>query len=1716
MIKRGDVKTILDCLNMWSGCRSSRSAFIFLDSNGEQIADVTFSQLKQRSLAVAHELLKIAVPGERAVLFFQSGLEFIYAFLGCLYAGVVAVPIPPPQGKRQISRVNSILEDADSSVILSTKAIRLNVSKIEQREPLLSKRLWIEVEGLSVNHSVDLVMPEENQLAFLQYTSGSTSLPKGVMISHRQLVYNECAIAEAFEHHDESKVVGWLPFYHDMGLIGNVLHPIFLGITSVLMAPATFLQNPFLWLKAISDYKSTTSGGPDFAYRFCVQSINAEMVQKLDLSNWKIAFNGSEVVRKDTLEIFSNHFYPSGFAAEAFYPCYGLAESTLFAAGINAGKPHRVVNHQDCGKILPLVSCGYPPQDHLIKIVDPVSKEETETGEIWLSGPSIAEGYWNQPEKTQEIFNAYTAQGIGPFMRTGDLGFIDEGELFIAGRVKNLMIIRGRNYYPDDIEAALQNCHTALQDRTGAAFSIVHENEEKLIVLFELDRIKMKQYSSHEIIKSMRRTLSEEFFLDAHALVLVKPGGIPRTTSGKVQYYLCREKYIENSLSIDSSWQDQGNCEKHISFDDHIEESIKAYCASLLKVELTEISLKEPLLSYGMDSLKAMRLMDWLKKQWGIQICIEDLFGEICIQDIAALQRNSGKELFNREDAGLFEGAYPLSSNQRNLLTSYLIDPADVSYHIPAALKFSGLLDINRFKEALQSVALAHPQLRTIFENHPAGPRQRVLTTESLSISVVERTPSLDVLIREEAYRPFDIFREALFRTLIVKMSRDETIVLFTFHHLICDGWSMNLFLDYLKSAYLGDQRPGKSESYRSFVLFQKQKEGSSAYLKQQQFWEGYLGNDFPTLTLGPYHQCLKSKSSRGALEFAEISKELSKKLANFNRQHQSTLSMSLMTLFHALLHLYSGQKAVFVGYPSANRSSSGMTNTFGYFVNTLVSRTSFAGKESFIDLLKQIKRGVVEGINHEAFPFQDILKTVNPPRIEGISPIFQAMFVMQNAPHSIEGFAGLTVEILPQIDIPVIYDIVLEAAETEEAIKLKFEYRVDALPAFLVRQFSKHYLELLEYVLDQSESKLSMLPLTIHSKKNELRLFSKLTEPLTSHGDSLSILDLFEKQVEAKSSKIAVESDAGRLTYQQLHRKSNGIAQFLLEQGLKPQEPVGICMDRSPGHIAALLGIAKAGGAYVPIDRSYPIDRINFMVEDAGIRFLLIEKGSELLHQSFNAQLFIVDGIESIDHFSRQPLAKNHLAYILYTSGSTGRPKGVMVEHGPLSNFTMEAIKLFEITDQDRVLQFSSMSWDTSSEEIYPCLACGGTLVLRGNDPVETFESLIRRTHRNRITVWNLPTSYWGELSQELISRKASLPESLRLVIVGGEKISRDKVENWNQCFGSGVKLLNTYGATEATSISLAFDLSDWKEEYPHAPIGFPLGNMGAQILNEELEEVPVAVAGSLYLSGAGLARAYLNLPELTDQKFVQHPKSGERLYHTGDAAYRAPDGTVLYLGRLDDMIKRRGFRIELGEIEAVLGKLPSVSKCLVLEKTVDSKSSELIAYVSVRNKSLLDVRRELKERLPGYMVPDQFVSINDFPRLPNGKIDRQALLRIKEEAIVYQEEISKLEASVIAIWCDLLQISSLSKNSAFFDAGGDSLLIIKLHQRLCEAFSLNFDISNLFKYATCESQAQFIETLINKKHQPEMTSLELLKKLEEGCIDLELVKQQLTILQK
>lgn len=563
------LSTLVDLLRFRALHQPKQRAYTFLINGETEELHLTYEELDRQAKTIGALLQELGAAGERALLLYPPGLEYIVAFFGCLYAGVVAVPAYPPRRNRPLSRLQAMVADAQAVVALTSTSILSDVEKRFSQAPDLEALRWLNTDDVTSDLAEAWREPlvTSDTLAFLQYTSGSTAAPKGVMLSHSNLLHNERMVRMAFEHTAQSIVVGWLPLYHDMGLIGITLQPLYVGVPCILMSPAAFLQKPFRWLRAISHYKATTSGGPNFAYDLCVRKITPEQQATLNLSSWSLAFNGSEPVRQETLERFTAIFAPCGFRREAFYPCYGLAEATLFVSGGAKAAPPVVHTVQSAAfehnqvvtapielkATQTLVGCGQSWLDQKIVIVDPESVTRCppgRVGEIWVSGSSIAQGYWNRCEETKHTFQAYLADtGEGPFLRTGDLGFLQNSELFVTGRLKDLIVIRGHNHYPQDIELTVEQSHAMLRQGCGAAFAVEVEGKERLVVVQEVEP-RRRTLDLEEVIGDIRQAVTENHDLHIHAVLLLKPGSIPRTSSGKIRRSACRIGFLSQSLEM--------------------------------------------------------------------------------------------------------------------------------------------------------------------------------------------------------------------------------------------------------------------------------------------------------------------------------------------------------------------------------------------------------------------------------------------------------------------------------------------------------------------------------------------------------------------------------------------------------------------------------------------------------------------------------------------------------------------------------------------------------------------------------------------------------------------------------------------------------------------------------------------------------------------------------------------------------------------------------------------------------------------------------------------------------------------------------------------------------------------------------------------------------------------------------------------------------------
>jgi acyl-CoA synthetase (AMP-forming)/AMP-acid ligase II len=548
--------------------RPEQVAYRFLDFTTEDHSQITYAELDRAARSIAVKISTVITPGERVLLLYPPGLDFIAAFFGCLYAGAIAVPAYPPRRNQNLLRLQSIINNSQPSLVLTTGSLLTSWTTAPELEHLL----WIATDGTDLDIAGDWKPPQisSSDLAFLQYTSGSTGMPKGVMVSHGNLIHNSSLIHRYFRHSSESRGVIWLPLYHDMGLIGGVLQPLYGGFQVTLMSALDFLQKPLRWLQSISQEHATTSGAPNFAYELCVHKIKPEQLADLDLSSWSLAFTGAEPVRAETIDRFSQKFAPCGFRREAFYPCYGMAETTLIATG---GDHHRLPKVQrvdslalELHRVEPsnhpaarsLVSCGQCVGQK-ISIVDPQtlsSLNQNQVGEVWVLGASVAQGYWQQSALTATTFCAYTADGSGPFLRTGDLGFINDGELYITGRIKDVIIVRGQNHYPQDIELTVERSHPALKPWGGAAFALERTDGERLVVVYEVERSYLRQLPAAEIINCIRQAVVAEHSISVYGVALLKTGSIPKTSSGKIQRYACREGFLKGSLSVVADWSE--------------------------------------------------------------------------------------------------------------------------------------------------------------------------------------------------------------------------------------------------------------------------------------------------------------------------------------------------------------------------------------------------------------------------------------------------------------------------------------------------------------------------------------------------------------------------------------------------------------------------------------------------------------------------------------------------------------------------------------------------------------------------------------------------------------------------------------------------------------------------------------------------------------------------------------------------------------------------------------------------------------------------------------------------------------------------------------------------------------------------------------------------------------------------------------------------------
>jgi amino acid adenylation domain-containing protein len=1128
----------------------------------------------------------------------------------------------------------------------------------------------------------------------------------------------------------------------------------------------------------------------------------------------------------------------------------------------------------------------------------------------------------------------------------------------------------------------------------------------------------------------------------------------------------------------------------------------------------------------------------------------------------------------------------PLSFAQQRLWFLEQLEPGSAFYNMPAALRMTGTLNLPALEQTLNALIQRHESLRTTFTIKNDQPIQIIHPTLTIPISVVELHTTDETEVRrhlkQEAQQPFDLENGPLLRCTLLKLSETEQILLFTTHHIISDGWSLEVLVREVAALYESfcqgqpSPLPALPIQYADFALWQRQWLQGEVLETQLSYWKQQLAGEV-VLELPADRTRPAVSSFQGERQSFTLSAGLTESLKTLSRQAETTLFMTLLAAFKALLYRYTSQSDLRVGTPVANRNRTEIEGLIGFFVNTLVLRTEVVGELSFLELLAQVRDVTLAAQDHQDIPFERLVEALQPERSTNHTPLFQVMFALQNAAQTPLALPGLTLTPLLIDSETAKFDLSLSVEEINDQLVCEFEYRTDLFDAGTITRMQGHFQTLLEGIITNPQQRLYELPVLTASERHQL-LFD-FNQTHLEIFPNFCIHQLFEAQVEKTPDHIAVVFENQHLTYRQLNEKANQLAHYLRSLGVKPEVVVGLCVERSLEMIVGILGILKAGGGYLPLDPAYPIERLSFMIEDANVLILLTQK--HLLETlSIHPEKAIcldtdweIIQQESSENPVNQTTSQN-LVYVIYTSGSTGKPKGVMIEHHSLVNFTQAAGQNYEINAQDRILQFASISFDAAAEEIFPCLTQGATLVLRTQWMLNSIPTFLEKCQDWNITILDIPTALWHQITLELELENIPFPDSIRLVIIGGEKALTERLKAWKNKIKTSIKLINTYGPTEATVVATFWEIpQDHKSQLllnltsAGLPIGRPITNTQTYILDHHLQPVPIGIPGELYVGGAGVARGYLNRPDLTSEKFISNPfledallnKDGRvfntnhsitshlfdkptpsrdvpperlydvtsvthplphssRLYKTGDLVRYLPDGNIEYLGRIDHQVKIRGFRIELGEIEAVLNQHSNIKEVVVFPQQDPSKNQRIVAYIVPKNKetNLGGYREFLQEKLPDYMIPSIFLQLEKIPLTVNGKVNLKALPTpdFTRQCDKITSPRNPIEELLVNLWKQLLGIEKIGIHDNFFNLGGHSLLATQMMSRLQKTFKFEIPLRTLFESPTIAQFAPQIETALKTRNHLTIPAIQ--QRSQNTNIPLSFAQQRLWFIQQ
>nr|UXB94986.1 non ribosomal peptide synthetase [Pseudomonas syringae] len=1628
---------------------------------------LTYAELNQQANQLAHRLIELGVePDSRVAVSLRRGPEMVVALLGILKAGGAYVPIDPDLPN---ARQAYMLGDSSPQALLTTQDLLDNLPFVTL--PILVLDDHQDSAQLArqptANPDAKALGLQPDQLAYVLYTSGSTGTPKGVMNEHLGVVNRLLWARDAYQVDSSDRVLQKTPFGFDVS-VWEFFLPLLAGAELVMARPGGH-QEPDYLAQVMSDAGITL-----LHFVPSMLDLFLEHRSSCDFPQLRRVLCSGEALPRSLQRRFEQQL-----KGVELHNLYGPTEAAIDVTAWDC-------RATDPGESVPI---GRPIANIQMHVLDALGQVQPlgVAGELHIGGIGVARGYLNQPELSAERFIAdpFSSDPQARLYKTGDVGrWLPNGALEYLGRNDFQVKIRGLRIEIGEIEAALALCAGVREVVVVARADDPAQPDSKRLVAYLCGEPAPAEQLRKELLKHLPEYMVPSAFVQLDRLPLTPNGkldrkALPAPDLDSVISHGYEAPVGDIEIALVNLWQDL--------------------------LGLTGVGCRDDFFELGGHSLLAVRLISQIRQQLGVELSLATLFAHPELTDLAQVIAQAGRSTLPDILPVARDQDWPLSFGQQRLWFLARMEGASAAYHMPASLSLRGALDSVALQRALQQLVARHEGLRTTFiQGADQQPLQRISPVDNgfnLQLHDLQGVPdaehTLQALAGEESLQPFDLEQGPLIRGRLIRMAEDHHVLLLTLHHIVSDGWSVGVLTREMAALYAAFSQGEESPlapmplHYLDYAVWQRRWLSGDLLQEQTRYWQQTLA-DAPALLMLPTDRVRPAQQDyAGAALPIAFDEQLTLGLKALSKRHGTTLYMTVISAWAALLGRLAGQDDVVIGSPVANRTRTEIEGLVGLFVNTLAIRVDLSDTPTAETLLARVKQQTLEAQAHQDLPFEQVVEVVKPVRSLAHSPVFQAMLTWQDTNDMNFVLGDLQLESLSPSNTLAKFDLSLDIGEAQGRLLGTLEYATALFDESTMARYLGYFQRLLTAMVADDQQVLEQVPLLDAVEREHLLLTLNATDvPYPQHS---TIHQLFEEKVQAQPDAIAVAFQAQRLSYAELNRKANRLAHQLIGLGIGPDDRVAICVERGVEMMVGLLGVLKAGGAYVPLDPAYPAERLAYMIQDSTPSAVLTQRALQDRLPALAVPLVLLDD-DQRDTFTERndnPVLANlgvrNLAYVIYTSGSTGNPKGVMIEHRGLVNYSVDAARLFGLSPADTVLQQNTLNFDLSVEEIFPALLVGATLA----PSRDIFGSEGTEDYGIHPTVLHLTAAHWHTLAAEWHSQPnvaAQRLQHVRLINVTGDALSAQKLKLWDEVRPAHTLLINTYGPTEATvSCTAAYvshDAVAGSEGSGNATIGKPMANTRIYLLDAHQQPVPYGVAGEIFIGGDGVARGYLNLDEVNAERFLADPFSNSadaRMYKTGDLARYMADGRIEYLGRNDFQVKVRGFRIELGEIESRLANCAGVKEAVVIAREDRPGDKRLVAYVVAQPQATLDaagLRAELAPQLAEYMLPGAFVILDALPLTPNRKLDRKALPMPADDAYAsrtYEAPLGEIEQIVAGVWQDLLGIEQVSRHDRFFELGGHSLLAVSLIDRLRKQ-GLNLSVSTVFTAPSVREMAHAI----------------------------------------